>query len=349
MISLEARIDQICDSIDRLISTEFDARPEGSRGKIHFLYDAARKQCPKPLVQSAAEALIAAARSKGPVLVSSGWVIDFWYPRGEICGMIGAGALARAISQGLKTKVCFIGEEAVLPVFEAICGAAGMRVYAPEALQKLPQVVAAQSFPVDEKAARAAATKLLDELKPAAIITVEKCSPNTKGLYHTGRGTDMSDTTAKVGILIEEARRRGILTIGIGDLGNELGFGNIRQAVEEHIPFGADCGCGCGGGIASDVKTDQLIVASSSNRGGYGLAAALATLLGNPSVMHDGAMDEEMIRAACRAGAVDSFTVGPTATDGHGMDMHYSACLVELLRQLVISRDIEFDMYEERA
>ncbi|HEY3196592.1 MAG TPA: glutamate cyclase domain-containing protein [Nitrospirales bacterium] len=349
MISLAARIDQICESIDRLISTEFDARPEGSRGKMILLYDAARKQSPKPLVQAAAEALIAAARGSGPVLVSSGWVIDFWYPRGEICGMIGAGALARAISRGLRTKVCFLCEDAVLPVFDAICGAAGMRVYPPDALQKLSQVVAAQSFPVDAEAARAATVELLEVLRPSAIITIEKCSPNTKGVYHTGRGTDMSGTTAKVGILIEEARRRGILTIGIGDLGNEVGFGNIREAVEQHIPFGADCGCGCGGGIASDVKTDHLIVASSSNRGGYGLEAAMATILGNPSVMHDGDMDQQMIRAACQAGAVDSFTVGPTATDGHGTDMHYSACLVELLRQLVLSRDVEFDMYEARA
>lgn len=349
MISLQGRIDQICDSIDRLVATEFDARPEGSRGKIRFLYDAARSQTTKPLVQGAAEALIAAARGKGPVIVSSGWVIDFWYPRGEICGMIGAGALARAISKGLKTKVCFLGEEQVLPVFEAISSAAGMRVYPSEALNKLQQAVAAQSFPVEAGEARKVAVKMLDELKPSAIITVEKCSPNVKGLYHTGRGTDMSGTTAKIGVLIEEAKRRGILTIAIGDLGNEIGFGNIRQAVEEHIPFGADCGCGCGGGIASDVKTDHLIVASSSNRGGYGLEAAVATILGNPAVMHDGPMDEQMIRAAAQAGAVDSFTVGPTTTDGHGTDMHYSACLVELLRQLVLSRDTEFDMYEERA
>ena len=349
MISLQGRIDQICESIDRLISTEFDARPEGSRGKMHLLYDIARKQTAKPLVQEAAEGLIAAVRSGGPVLVSSGWVIDFWYPKGEICGMIGAGALARAIMRGLRAQVCFIGEEAVLPVFEAICGAAGVRVYPFDALPKVPQVVVAQSFPIDSAAARTATTKLLDDLKPSAIITIEKCAPNKKGIYHTGRGTDMSDTTAKLGLLVEEARRRGVLTIGIGDLGNEIGFGNIRQAVEEHIPFGADCGCGCGGGIAADVKTDHLIVASSSNRGGYGLEAALATHLGNSSVMHDGETDERMIRAACQAGAVDSFTVGPTTTDGHGTDMHYSACLVELLRQLVISRDVEFDMYEERA
>jgi hypothetical protein len=31
--------------------------------------------------------------------------------------------------------------------------------------------------------------------------------------------------------LFEEAKRRGILTIGIGDLGNELGMGYIKEAI----------------------------------------------------------------------------------------------------------------------
>jgi hypothetical protein len=68
----------------------------------------------------------------------------------------------------LRTKVCFLGEDAVLPVFEAICGAAGMRVYPTDALDKVPHVVAAQSFPVDTEAARAATNKLLDGLEPSA-------------------------------------------------------------------------------------------------------------------------------------------------------------------------------------
>jgi hypothetical protein len=348
-LPLTVRLDQIFDSIDRLTSVEIEARPGASRGRIHFLYDAARERAGAPLCRAAAEALVDAAKSGGPVLLSNGWVIDFWYPHGEICGMIGAAALARTITLGLKTQVRFLGEEPVLPVFEAVLRAAGLRLYSPEHLETLPNVVGAEAFPLDPKEAKAASHRLLEQLRPSAVITIEKCAPNSRGVYHTGRGIDMSATTAKVGVLVSEARRRGILTIGIGDLGNEIGFGGIRAVVEEHIPFGRECVCGCGGGIASDVETDCLIVASSSNRGGYALEAALAALLADPALMHDGEMDKRMILAARDAGAIDSFTVGPTSTDGHGVDMHYSACLVELLRQIVLSRDAEFPLFAKRA
>jgi hypothetical protein len=246
-------------------------------------------------------------------------------------------------------QVVFLTEEDVLPVFETVGRAAGLRIYPTEKLPELPNVVAAQSFPVDPEEAKTAAADLLDRLRPSAVVTIEKCAPNKNGIHHTGRGTDMSSTTAKVDVLVEEARRRGVLTIGIGDLGNEIGFGNIRETVEKHIPFAAECSCPCGGGMAADTQTDYLVVASSSNRGGYAVEAALATLLGNPSLMHDGETDKRMILAASGAGAIDSFTVGPTATDGHGVEMHYSACLVELLRQLVLSRDTEHGHFASRA
>ncbi len=178
-------------------------------------------------------------------------------------------------------------------------------------------------------------------------MTLEKCSPNTRGVHHTGRGTNMSGTTAKVDVLVRQARERGILTIGVGDLGNEIGFGNIRETVERYIPL--VCRCGCGGSGAAATETDYLVVASSSNRGGYGVEAALAALLGDVSLVHSGEMDKQMILAARDHGAIDSFTVAPTATDGHGVDMHYSACLVELLRQIVQSRDVEFGMYAARS
>jgi hypothetical protein len=263
--------------------------------------------------------------------------------------MIGATSLARAISMGLGTPVCFLTEEPVLPVFNAVANAAGMRVYPPERLSELSNVVAAQSFPLQDDEGRAAARDLLERMRPSAIITIEKCGRNKNGVYHTGRGSDMSSTTARIDLLVEEARKRGVLTIGIGDLGNEIGFGSIREAVEQHIPYGAECTCPCGGGMATAVETDHLVVASSSNRGGYAVEAALAALMGNPAMMHTGEMDKLMILAARNAGAIDSFTVAPTATDGHGVDMHYSACLVELLRQLVLSRDVEFGMFASRA
>ena len=139
---------------------------------------------------------------------------------------------------GLKTQVHFLTEEPVLPVFEAVSRAAALRVFPGSEMYRLPNVVGAEAFPLDAVEAQTMSSRLLDELKPSAIITIEKCSPNTRGVYHTGRGTDMSASTAKIGLLVSEARSRGILTIGIGDLGNELGFGSIRSVVEEHIPFG---------------------------------------------------------------------------------------------------------------
>jgi hypothetical protein len=345
----ESRIGPICESIDRLISTEIEAKPGDSRGMILKLYEAARAQTDKPLVQGAAEALLEAIRGGGPVIVSSGWVIDFWYSKGELCGMIGGVALARAISQGLKTQVSFLTEEPALSVFNAAARAVGTKVFPYERLSELPHVVTARSFPIDPREAEAEATRMLDELKPAAIITVEKCSPNKKGVHHTGRGTDMSPTTAKVDVLVRKAQERGILTIGIGDLGNEIGFGKILADVEQHLPKGADCGCPCGGGIASDLATDHLIVAASSNRGGYGLVAALGTLVGDVSLMPTGAEDTRMIQAAAFEGACDSFTTSPTPTDGHGMPAEFSAHFIELLRYQIMSRDIDYPLFGARA
>jgi hypothetical protein len=47
--------------------------------------------------------------------------------------------------------------------------------------------------------------------------------------------------TAKMDVLIADTRRRGILTIGIGDLSNEIGLGKIREVVEQWIPYGKEC------------------------------------------------------------------------------------------------------------
>ena len=61
-----------------------------------------------------------------------------------------------------------------------------------------------------------------------------------------------------------------IATIGIGDGGNEIGMGKVRQRVIDYIENGPI--------IASNVSTDQLITAGVSNWGGSALAAALFIL-----------------------------------------------------------------------
>lgn len=140
-------------------------------------------------------------------------------------------------------------------------------------------------FPLDHEEAKKQAAEILDRLNPKAVIAVERPGWNDKHVHHSGMGYDISSVTAKLDYLYEEARARGILTIGVGDLGNEMGMGNVEEEVKAGIPNGATCLCGCGGGIATSVKSDVGLICNISNWGAYGICACLAALAaGTPTV-----------------------------------------------------------------
>jgi len=124
-------------------------------------------------------------------------------------------------------------------------------------------------------------------------------------VYHNGHGLDVSNLVAKTDILIGAARSRGILTIGIGDGGNEIGMGLIEDAIKRVVPTGANCGCPCQSGIAAASETDAVIVSSVANWGSYGLEACLAIATDTPKVLHDGTSERSILEASIRAGIVD--------------------------------------------
>lgn len=87
---------------------------------------------------------------------------------------------------------------------------------------------------------------------------------------HNMRG-DLIDTwTAPLWRLIESTRRRGGLTIGIGDGGNELGMGRIPWEDLQQRLSGSQAGW-----VPCRVATDFLLLAGVSNWGGFALGAAL--------------------------------------------------------------------------
>jgi len=191
---------------------------------------------------------------------------------------------------------------------------------------------------MDVEEAKKRAKKLIDDANPAAVIAVEKAGRNPKGVYHTARGSDISASTSKDDYLVDEARDRKLLTIGIGDLGNEIGFGKIISTVREVSgPEYAKCNCPCGGGAACAVETDVLVVASISNWGAYGTVGCLSGLLDNPYVLHDAYTQQRMIEACVGAGAIDGITITPTLSDD-GVPLHINMHLIDMIRAIVESR-----------
>lgn len=161
-------------------------------------------------------------------------------------------------------------------------------------------------FPLGPDEGRAFAEDLFARFDPAAVVFVEKAGPNRNGVFHSIMGTGRpAEIMANAHFLEEIARRRGVPTVGIADGGNEIGGGEIAEAVSEIQPYGRKCQCPCEGGVGTVVGADVLVMASVSNWGAYGVAAALAGLTENLEVLHDQETELRMLERCVAAGAMD--------------------------------------------
>jgi D-glutamate cyclase len=215
----------------------------------------------------------------------------------------------------------------VVPCMEACFATAGLVPAALADLRSGRHRCAFVGFPVDADSAAGVANELLDQLQPKAVIAIERPGAGSDGHYHGGGGFEISSFTAKTDVLFAAARARKIATIGIGDLGNELGLGVVAEAVKAEVPMGDI--------IAAAQPADIAVIANISNWGAYGVAACLAALIGNEAVFHDGAEEIRLIEACVRAGAIDPVG-GQLRPYVDGTDARANAAMVDLLRSLVV-------------
>jgi hypothetical protein len=306
--------------VDRLCTIEM--RPAASnlpRGVMHRLYEAARAGGP-PLTFAAAQALVSHVKRGSTVYLLTGAGGPPVLPNGEVDGLLGTAALARVLCLGCHADVVILTEDRVEGPIRAACQGAGLNFVTdgPE----MANSVRFMAMPIGEEACEAQAQELL-AAEPSALITVEKLSPNDKGVIHGVTGISYHDVHANPKFLVDGARGRGVLTVGIGDGGNEVGFGAIQDTVAEVMPAGKTCQCGCGGGTAAAVATDVLVAAAISNWGAYGVSAMMCWLLGTPAhLVNDGDVDR-MLRDVVRAGAFDGCFARPVlCDDGVPLDVH---------------------------
>lgn len=295
----------VFESIDRLSQVEM--RTQGlPTGIIGRLYAIARGDGP-PIALRAAEALRPAGVAR---LACVTGIAGGPLPVGEVDGPIGAAALANGFRE--------LGRQADVVVPPAM-------VHVAEAVRRAMRadfgVVSEMEVSADDY---------------DAAVAVEKLGRNRRGVWHSIFGAPIEDQKPFGDELIEAMGRAGKVTIGIGDGGNEIGFGAIFDQAREVVPRGADCGCPCGDGIVTSTATGIAYPASVSNFGAYAITTALGVLEERPLLLASADRIGAAVEAAVTNGCLDGGTFEPGMLADDGIPLPGVLAYVTLLRTIAV-------------
>ena len=255
------------------------------RGVITELDEALKKIKGKDYLKELCEKFSRVLDSGSEVLIFTGFPVPPLY-KFETDGPLGAIALARALIH-LNVKPLIIVERELIGVMVKLALALKLRVKVGKTLHR---GVGIRAFPIDESKAKEEALRLFSRFHPSAVVFIEKPGRSANGKYYTMRLEDISDYVSKVDQVIPIASKLGILTIGIGDGGNEVGMGILH-------------------GISPKVnvvtRTDELLVSTVSNWGAYALIAGLSIIRNDIEILHRSDYEEKLIREAVSVGLID--------------------------------------------
>jgi len=233
---------------------------------------------------------------KGVVLIGTGFPVSGSF---ESDGPIGAIALYRVLIH-LNFE----------PVF----------VCAPPISKILSRGFTTYELPLENwKISRRAVKQALKDLNPSLIISIERPGVAEDGHYYNMHKQDISAATAKFDLFLHEC---ACPSIAFGDGGNEIGMGNVRDALADMdiIPAVTTC--------------DELVIASVSNWGVYGVIAALCYILKQDLFE---LIDPESIAAfLVQNGCVDGVTALHESSED-GFPIHISVSIIQQLRELVLA------------
>jgi hypothetical protein len=302
-------------------------------GVCRILYAGSREKMGEPLSMSAAESLCNTVKKNDLVYIFTGFVL-LPHKQPEMDGMVSSILLARSLVLAFGAKpVILCPEDCVEPV-KRCAGVVGLHIYEDlKEVRKLPYSMGVVAFTKDLKQAEIDGALLMKESMPSAVISVEAPGANYLGVYHNAAGFNVTELEAKSDVLWEMLRAAGVLSIAIGDLGNEIGMGAIASHITKYVPFTGpkECTCGCNGGILSASSTDYIITATCSDWGCYALMAAIAYIKRDMEILHGEEMEAEVMRVASRSGLVDM--TGSLLPGIDGFNTKMTTGIVSLMRQ----------------
>jgi len=302
----------------------------GRARELATLYKAARSLAGEPLCAAAARRLEAALHPGATVLLLTGAGAPPRLPRGETDGPLGAAVLARGLVLAFGARPLVVAEARfrgpIMATLDALADGA------PDSAWR--RAVRYAPFPSRRDSAEGAAAALWGRLRPVAVISIERLGPNSRGVTHNAMGEDVTAAHAGVESLLTLARRRGVLTIGVGDRGNELGFGSIMARRSRIASLARPCACPCRSNIACTVPAEVVVVASVSNWGAYAMVAGLAIRLGDARLLHHPKDETRMLKACVLAGARDGLSAQRRLTVD-ALPLRMQRAVVALLRAAV--------------
>ncbi len=179
---------------------------------------------------------------------------------------------------------------------------------------------------VDLELPQPAANQQIDELvaafKPTQVLAIERPGNAADGHRYSMRGEMLDDLVPAADRLLTP--QRPYRTIAIGDGGNELGLGSLRDSIKSRVAHGELIFCA--------TPADYVIPAGISNWGAYALVGALSLLAGR-LLLRSPEHEQAVLQALLAAGAVDGCTRKPTlSVDGLAWD-DYAKVLDEIYRE----------------
>ena len=157
-------------------------------GVCRILYAGSRAYTGEPTAMHAAEALCKAIHPGDPVYILVGFVL-LPHKVPEMDGSVSAILLARSLVLAFGAKPIIVCPQDSVEAFKKCGNVVGLHVYEDlDTAMELPLSLGVVAFTKDKAKAPAQAKALADKILPAAVISVEACGGNAKGVYHNAVG-----------------------------------------------------------------------------------------------------------------------------------------------------------------
>ena len=318
----EQKLQYLCRALD--VVANLDVYGKNVIPRLH--QSAIAAQAGGPLSLLGARALVEKVQHRDAVVICTGFPERAWIARPivETDGPPAAATFARSLFTALGALPIILIDEPFVPVMEATCRGAGMVPIDLKYFENVKreggfQAVFVVGVPLARDKAHKLHDDLLERLCPSAVVAIERPGQNEFGVYHQVGGERIpDDAVADMDYIFKKASGLNILTVGVGDGGNEIGMGVLGGELGTILPVTQKCRCPCGGGSAAVTRTDVLITGTCSNWAVTALEGAIALVTGNRHALHTNSVDWRTLSACSAAGGIDggvNYNTDPAVDD----------------------------------